>query len=407
MSLAIKLLRGSVAVITAPADHHCQHQQQQQQQEEQGEGQQEQGQLEQQQTQEQQEAANQQLNGSSSTQHIQAATAELARLAYCSLTASVMQVLVQQQQQQLGEGCVGELLALAGELVQVAQMQDSNSSSGCGAAQEESSASSISSSGYGHSMQAGAGAASTEHGAAGSSHSSGLNSSSDDGGGSTPAVWGVAASLAAAVAAGAYAAHHPDVQAAAAAWQAEGRASGGEQQAARESCREAAAAAGSSCTTATSTSSSSSTAGATGCGEPSYNPTGISTCPDRCPICRVAARVFVSLRLLEGDTAPATSQDSAASQGASLIRVAKQHGATLQHLLCTQLVALAWRHPVPGVCGNVLCGRHNGPAAAGAVWGCVGTRCGGCRAAWYCTESCRGAAWPPHRVVCRAASHSM
>jgi hypothetical protein len=63
-------------------------------------------------------------------------------------------------------------------------------------------------------------------------------------------------------------------------------------------------------------------------------------------------------------------------------------------------LALAWRHPVPGVCGNVLCGRLEGASAVGAVRGRVGSLCGGCRAAWYCCKACQRAAWEAHRDVC-------
>jgi hypothetical protein len=66
-----------------------------------------------------------------------------------------------------------------------------------------------------------------------------------------------------------------------------------------------------------------------------------------------------------------------------------------------QLSALAWRHPVPGVCGNVLCKQQPGPGKVGVVWGPRRTLCGGCRAAWYCCEGCQRAAWEAHREVCR------
>jgi hypothetical protein len=68
----------------------------------------------------------------SSALHDRQAAAELARLAYCSLATSVVQVMMRQQQYQedhgeqgqlLGEGCVWELLTLAAELVQAAEMQ--------------------------------------------------------------------------------------------------------------------------------------------------------------------------------------------------------------------------------------------------------------------------------------------
>jgi hypothetical protein len=42
------------------------------------------------------------------------------------------------------------------------------------------------------------------------------------------------------------------------------------------------------------------------------------------------------------------------------------------HARAAQLLALAWRHPVPGVCGNALFGRLEGPSAVGAVRGRVG-----------------------------------
>jgi hypothetical protein len=77
---------------------------------------------------------------------------------------------------------------------------------------------------------------------------------------------------------------------------------------------------------------------------------------------------------------------------------------SLQDLLHEQLLALAWRHPVPHVCGNVLCGRLEGAAAVGAVRGRVGSLCGGCRAAWYCCEGCQRVAWAAHRAVCMGGS---
>jgi hypothetical protein len=53
------------------------------------------------------------------------------------------------------------------------------------------------------------------------------------------------------------------------------------------------------------------------------------------------------------------------------------------------------------VCGNVLCRKAEGPAAAGVLRNRAGTMCGGCKAAWYCCEACQRAAWDAHSKVCK------
>jgi hypothetical protein len=310
----------------------------------------------------------------------------------------------QQQQQELHQlmwgGCAENLLALAGELVRAAELQVRDSS----AAADASSGHGRSSSGHSESTSVGAASSSS------SSSSSGHGQCTDVAGGSSSSSsvgrtqWGLAASLAAAMAAGAYSTHHHlQLQAPTAvddSQQLHDRSPTGKHPQVGDASKQPDAAAGSS-TTTSSSSSGSSTAG------PSHDkPIGISICADRCPICRVAARVFVSLRCLEGDALPVASQDPGAPssmQSSQAAGAAEQQGTTLQQVLSDQLVALARRHPVPWVCGNVLCGGSEGQAAVGAVWGCVGSVCGRCRAAWYCCEGCQRKAWPAHRAVCRAS----
>jgi hypothetical protein len=124
---------------------------------------------------------------------------------------------------------------------------------------------------------------------------------------------------------------------------------------------------------------------------------GVGSCPSNCRVCCQAARVFITLRCLERGAALPTG--SAGSYGENVFP-ARQQGLTLQQYLQQQLLALAWRHPVPYVCGNVLCGRLEGVSAVGEVRGLVGTLCGGCRAAWYCCKGCQRVAWEAHRAAC-------
>jgi hypothetical protein len=383
LSLAVKLLRGSVAVLSpAAGHHHCQQQQQQQQ------------------------ADQQQADGSPPNPAAAAAagSTELARLAYCSLAASVVQVAAGSQEE-LGSGCVGELLTLAAELAQAAAIEASSSNCGGGGGKDSGSRG-ISSSCHSHSTGADTALRSS------TSSSSGSSSSAPG-----CAKWGVAASLAAAVAANAYCAHL-QLQAAAAALggqaqQLHGRAPAGEEPEAGDSSSQAAAA-GSTCISSSGENgctsadvrrrSSSSTAEAGSCGGEGDQSEATATCLEGCCNCSSAIQLITVLSCLErGKVIPSISRDAAVSSRDVLLQSAQLHGLTLQDHLQQLLATLAMRYPVPGVCGNVLCGRLEEQTAVGGVHGCVGTMCGRCRAAWYCCERCQRVAWPVHSHVCRAA----
>jgi hypothetical protein len=122
--------------------------------------------------------------------------------------------------------------------------------------------------------------------------------------------------------------------------------------------------------------------------------------PEGCWSCWAAATLLVQLRCLERCTV--VSIEMATAYAAVYRHEAERRGVNLHQHLQQQLVALAGRHPVPHVCGNVLCARVEGTAAVDAVRSRVGTLCGGCRAAWYCCKECQRAAWEAHREVCRA-----
>jgi hypothetical protein len=198
-------------------------------------------------------------------------------------------------------------------------------------------------------------------------------------GGSSSSVgaWSLAASLAAATAAGAYTAYLGS-----------------------ESAGGAGVEAGSSCVQADVTASSSTgfPAAAPSCSTPA----GASHRWAGCGTCCCASQQFTSLRCLEKGVTLSAPLSTAGL--AVLADAAEQQGTTLPPHLQQQLLALAWRHPVPLVCGNVLCGRLEGPAAAGAVSIRRRTLCGGCRRAWYCCEGCQQAAWAGHMEVCRSSS---
>jgi hypothetical protein len=223
--------------------------------------------------------------------------------------------------------------------------------------------------------------------------------------------WNLASSLAAAMAAGAYTVHHPQLPPTSAfgqAQQLQGRAPAGEEPEKEDSSSQAAAS-GSSSSTSTSpapagrdgsSSSSHKAAGAAECGDFSGSPTGATACPGGCSTCVSATQLFFALRCLEHGTMPIVDFRPEMAAGV-LLKAAQQQGLSPQQHLQQQLQALAWRHPVPCVCGNVLCGRLKKRAAVGAVQARVDTLCGGCRAAWYCCEGCQKAAWPGHWVVCR------
>jgi hypothetical protein len=118
-------------------------------------------------------------------------------------------------------------------------------------------------------------------------------------------------------------------------------------------------------------------------------------------VCFVAAVVlWLASCNQRGVPPPATPPRPAVM--AAFAAAAQQRGTTLQQHLAQQLQALACQYPMPHACGNVLCGRLEGPSAAGAVVNRPGTLCGGCRAAWYCCEECREVAREAHRVVCGA-----
>jgi hypothetical protein len=206
----------------------------------------------------------------------------------------------------------------------------------------------------------------------GSSGSSSSGSSS-----STGSRWSVAASLAAALANGSYNAHLGQVKI------------------------DAAGHANPSATTTSSSSSSNSggAAGGAGCPGCSAAAGAAGDGLQGCIMCLLAGWVFISLRCMELGTAV-----SAGSWACSLGVAAQWCGSTLQQHLQERLLALAWRHPVPGVCGNVLCQHIEpwinrlGASGVGAVRGRRGTLCGGCKAAWCCCEGCQKAAWETHCI---------
>jgi hypothetical protein len=192
---------------------------------------------------------------------------------------------------------------------------------------------------------------------------------------------GLAASLAAAAAAGAYTAHIRNQDSASAGDHGD-----------NPSCNSP-----SSSTSAVSTSGAA-TAGATS-NSAAAGTAGARACPEGCSVCTSATQLYLQLRCLEGGVLVATPPASAAH--AAVAAAAGQHKTTLQQYLLQQLLALAWRHPVPGVCGNVLCGRLEGSSAVDVVLNRLGTLCGCCRAARYCCEECQQAAWTAHRKVCK------
>jgi hypothetical protein len=128
----------------------------------------------------------------------------------------------------------------------------------------------------------------------------------------------------------------------------------------------------------------------------------LGTCSVGCGVCASAAQVFLSLRCLEeGWVGPPCTPAAAAAAASAHAEAARRYGLTTQQHLAQQLMDLAGRHPVPGVCGNLMCGSKDAAAAVGLVRGPVRTLCGGCRAVWYCCEECQQVAWAAHRVVCR------
>jgi hypothetical protein len=118
------------------------------------------------------------------------------------------------------------------------------------------------------------------------------------------------------------------------------------------------------------------------------------SCPEGCVACGTATVLFRGLRYLECGVVPS---EGLAAAG---VAAAQHRGTSWRQHLRQQMLELAWRHPVPGVCGNVLCERLEGTAAVGVVRGRVGTLCGRCRAASYCCVECQHAAWEAHRAVC-------
>jgi hypothetical protein len=120
--------------------------------------------------------------------------------------------------------------------------------------------------------------------------------------------------------------------------------------------------------------------------------------PEDCMMCCAAGVHLIALRCFERGTAMPGAALSA--NPAVYAEAAKRRGINLQQYLQEQLLALAWQHPVSYVCGNVRCGRLEGLSAVAAVRGPTGTLCGGCRAAWYCCKECQRAAWEAHMEVC-------
>jgi hypothetical protein len=308
VTLAVQLLRGSVALVKAPG------QQQQQQQ--------------------------QQRDVRSNPDGDMGSSTELQRLAYCSLASSVVQACLRDKQ--LGEGYAGEVLGLASTLLQ--------------AAADDSAAA--------------------------------KNSRMKSGADSAVRGWGLAARLAAATAAGAYAAHMES---------AGQQAASGGGVAPKPGNSSSQGLAGTTASTTTTSSSTSAAGPAAGCrvhGSP---------CLTDCSMCCSATHLLTTLLCLERGRVPPSPAPGPAVF-AALAEAAQQRSTTLQELLQQLLLALAWRNPVPGVCGNVLCERLEGAAAVCGVGSCVGTLCGGCRAAWYCCKECQRAAWEAHRKVCRPGS---
>jgi hypothetical protein len=129
----------------------------------------------------------------------------------------------------------------------------------------------------------------------------------------------------------------------------------------------------------------------------------VPACPADCELCKAALSLYEALLAYERGLPMFNSLLS--TERAALEEAARQRNITLQQHLQQQLLALAWRHPVPGVCGNVLCRRLEGPSAGGAVRGPKGTLCGGCRAAWYCCKACQREAWEAHREACGGSNH--
>jgi hypothetical protein len=207
--------------------------------------------------------------------------------------------------------------------------------------------------------------------------------------------WSYAASLAAAVAAGAYTAHLGD------AGVTSDISTGSAPQATSSSSSSNGCAYAASAAAASSGSQGSSgvanAAGAAGGSAGSLAQGG--QFPADCSVCRSAIQTLCDLRCLEVGVA---FRNWASSGGAvAFVEAAQRHSITQHQHLQHQLLALAWRYPLPGVCGNVLCGRLEGPSAVDVVWNRVGTLCGRCRAAWYCCEGCQRAAWEAHIKVCR------
>jgi hypothetical protein len=141
-----------------------------------------------------------------------------------------------------------------------------------------------------------------------------------------------------------------------------------------------------------------------GCGLSACGASATCSCTGGSSMCCLSSQLLIGLRCWEpGD---AMQLPSGAAACAALQEAARQRGITLQQYLKQQLLALAWRHPLPYVCGNVLCGRLEGVSAVGAVRVPEtprGTLCGRCRAAWYCCEGCQKAACRPS---CPAGQHT-
>jgi hypothetical protein len=116
-------------------------------------------------------------------------------------------------------------------------------------------------------------------------------------------------------------------------------------------------------------------------------------------VCLHARDLLSALLKLEQRAAfPAPSW--ATNVAASAQQRLTHHDTSPEGQLERAMLQLAWRRPVPGVCGNIQCDRKEQAAAAGLVKGRRGTLCGGCKAAWYCCKACQREAWVGHEAAC-------
>jgi hypothetical protein len=331
--LAIQVLRGGVPTVTGPQEQEAEEQQQQQEGRQQRRRRQRQQQRQQRRQQQAPDSPSQLEGGGPDA--AKGLVAELQRVSYCSLASSLVQVVANNEQ--VGACCAELLLSMAADLAQ--------------AACKESSA--VASAGNG------SGAAGSSSGVANNSSSSAARNSSSSSS-SRHGRWSLAASLAAAAAVGGYTAHKKRCE------QQVGAELEGD-----DSNRRA-------ITSGTHTANTCSIADAAGHGD---GHTGGTPCLKECSMCCSASQLLITLRSLEQGAAVPTLLEHAGV--AALVGVAQQRSANPQQYLQQQLLALALRHSAPGVCGNVVCERLEGPAAVCGVRGERRSLCGGCGAAWY------------------------